>query len=168
MRSAEDARCGGEVEMGISKNGVIFSREFPDAHPDALLRQAEALGESAEESAAGRSFEETMAALREKYELRQRPDAGEREREFVICAVTLCESFEIDTTITRRDGEVEVCMALYAGLYFGAAKRAFERLICLCDDVSLSFDGKRPDCVRVSMSCFADAFYLRATGERID
>ena len=122
---------------------VIFSQQFPDARPMAMLRKAEELRHTipASEMAPALSFEDMLRKLEKDYTYKLKPDAAEKSEQFIAQAIAVCRDFEIDTEICRRKHEITVAMDIYYAWYGGPIKHDLDTLMSLADDFSL-FSGK--------------------------
>ena len=141
---------------------VIFSQQFPDARPMAMLRKAEELRHTipAGEMAPALSFEDMLRKLEKDYTYKLKPDAAEKSEQFIAQAIAVCRDFEIDTEICRRKHEITVTMDIYYAWYGGPVKHALDTLMSLADDFTLSCVKSNPECVRVTMAYHThDMFY---------
>ena len=148
--------------MGTFEDEVIFSQQFPDAQPMAMLRKAEELRQSASanEMAPAPQFEDMLKKLKENYTYELRPDAAEKSEQFIAQAIAVCRDFEIDTEICRRSHEVAVTMDIYCAWYGGPVKLALNTLMSLADDFTLSCVKSNLECVRITMAYHThDMFY---------
>lgn len=154
--------------MDFTKTGVIFSREFPDARPAAMMKEAEELCKNDPDHGKDGypTFEEMMAAIEKKYEYRPRESVEEKAKAFAEYAAAICEAFEIDTTIRNKDRQISVSMDIYYGWYGGPIKQELQTIVRMADDFSLSSYRDKTDCFCISMSYFKYDRYRRDTGEK--
>ena len=154
--------------MEFLEDEVIFSQQFPDAQPTAMLRKAEELRHTipADEMPSAPSFEDFMKQLEEKYTYELKPDAEKKSEQFIAQAIAVCRDFEIDTEILRRSHEIAVTMEMYCGWYDGYAIRAFASLLSLADDFNLSCVKDNPEYIRITMAYHTHAMYSR--GEKVE
>ena len=154
--------------MDFTKTGVIFSREFPDARPAAMIKEAGELCKNDPDHGkdAAPSFEEMMAAIEKKYEYRPREGAEEKAKAFAEYAAAICEAFQIATTIRNDNMQISASMDIYYGWYGGPVKHELETLVRMADDFSLTSYHDKTDCFCISMSYFKYDRYRRATGEK--
>ena len=152
--------------METFENQVIFSQQFPDAQPMAMLEKAEELSETvlAEREIPSPTFEDMLRRIKEKYTYEPKPDAEKKSEKFIAQAIAICREFEIDTEICKRSYEIVATMDLYCGWHDSTIKRALVVLLNLADDFTLSYDKNKPEYVRVSMSYHTHNIY--ADGKR--
>lgn len=157
-----------EGKMEAFEDKVIFSKKFPDARPEAVLKKAEELCRAvpADQRLPVPPFEDMMGQIREKYAYKSKPGAEKRSVMFVSLAKAVCGDFEIDTEITKKKYEIDVTMDLDYGWYGGNIKRALDALLKLADDFNLTCNQNRPDCVRLSMSYHTHNLYSH--GEKVE
>lgn len=147
--------------MEVFEDKVIFSQQFPDAQPMAMLRKAEELCQTipADEMAPAPSFENMLKMLEENYTYKLRPDAAEKSEQFIAQAKAVCKDFEIDTEICKRIHEIAVTMDIYCGWYGGPVKHALDTLMRLADDFTLSCSKSNPECIRITMAYHTHDMY---------
>ena len=152
--------------METFEDNVIFSQQFPDAQPMAMLKKAEELSETvlAERETPAPTFEDMLRRIKEKYTYEPKPDAEKKSEKFIAQAIAVCREFEIDTEIIQRKYEVVANMDLYCGWHDGTIKRALVALLDLADDFTLSLDKSKPEYVRISISYHTHNIY--ADGKR--
>ena len=140
--------------METFEDQVIFSQQFPDAQPMAMLEKAEKLSETvlAERETPAPTFEDMLRRIKEKYTYEPKPDIEKKSEKFIAQAIAVCREFEIDTEICKRSYEIIATMDLYCGWHDSTIKRALVVLLNLADDFTLSYDKNKPEYVRVSMS----------------
>ena len=141
---------------------IIFSQQFPDAQPMAMLKKAEELSHiaSVEQTSLPPTFEEMLRRIEEKYTYEPKPDAEKKSEKFITQAIAVCREFEIDTEICKRSYEIVVAMDLYCGWHDGTIKRALVALLDLADDFTLSLDKSKPEYVRISVSYHTHNIYV--------
>lgn len=147
--------------METFENTIIFSQQFPDAQPMAMLKKAEELARAVppEKRPPIPPFEDMLKRIGEKYTYKLRPDAEKKSEQFIAQAIAACKDFEIDTEIYRRGHEITVAMDLYCGWHDNAIKRAFAALLNLADDFTLSRDDSKPEYVCISMTYYTHDTY---------
>ena len=120
--------------VGMAKEN-IFSQQFPDADPDAIMKEAEELSKQPVIDTTGKipSLEELLKAAESKYNYRLRPDAAEKAERFISLAKEISTKYEIDTEITRGDYSVTADLFLYYAPYAAAMKRDIDSLILMAD-----------------------------------
>ena len=152
--------------MGTSEDSIIFSQQFPDAQPMAMLKKAEELSHiaSVEQTSLPPTFEEMLKRIEEKYTYKPKPDAEKKSEQFITQAIAVCREFEIDTEICKRSHEIVAAMDLYCGWHDSTIKRALVALLDIADDFTLSFDKSKPEYVRISISYHTHNIY--ADGKR--
>ena len=152
--------------MGTSEDSIIFSQQFPDAQPMAMLKKAEELSHtvSIERMTPPPTFEDMLRQIEEKYAYEPKPDAEEKSKQFITQAIAVCREFKIDTAIYKRRYEIVAAMDLYCGWHDGTIKRALVALLDIADDFTLSFDKSKPEYVRISISYHTHNIY--ADGKR--
>lgn len=141
---------------------VIFSQQFPDAQPMAMLKKAEELSkdELTERNSPAPTFEDMLKQIEERYTFEPKPDAEKKSEEFISRAKSVCREFEIDTVIYKRSHEIVAAMDLYCGWHDSVTKRALVSLLNLADDFTLSFDKSKPEYVRISMEYHTHIMYV--------
>ena len=152
--------------METFEEQVIFSQQFPDAQPMAMLKKAEELSKTVlvERETPAPTFENMLRRIEEKYTYEPKPDAEKKSEQFIAQAIAVCREFEIDTEIYKRSIEIVAAMDLYCGWHDSTIKRALVALLDLADDFTLSFDKSKPVYVRISMSYHTHNIY--ADGKR--
>ena len=133
---------------------IIFSQQFPDAQPMAMLKKAEELSKTvpAYSKITAPTFEDMLRRIEEKYTYAPKPDAEKKSKQFIDQAIAVCREFEIDTVIYKRSYEIVADMDLYCGWHDSTIKHAFVALLDLADDFTLSLDKSKPEYVCISMS----------------
>ena len=151
-----------EGKMETFEDNVIFSQQFPDAQPMAMLKKAEELSHttSVEQKTPAPTFEEMLKRIEEKYTYEPKPDAEKKSEQFIDQAIAVCREFEIDTEIYKRSYEIVAAMDLYCGWHDSAIKRALVALLDLADDFTLSFDKNKPEYIRISLSYHTHNIYV--------
>lgn len=154
--------------METIEKTIIFSQQFPDAQPMAMLKKAEELSkdELIERKTPIPTFEDMLRQIEKRYTFEPKPDAEKKSEEFIACAKSVCQKFEIDTEIYKRSHEIVATMDLYCGWHDSVTKRAFVALLNLADDFTLSFDKSKPEYVRISMEYHTHIMYVN--GKRRD
>ena len=152
--------------MELFESKVIFSQQFPDAQPMAMLKKAEELSKAtpADSKIVAPTFADMLRQIKEKYTYEPKPDAEKKSEKFIAQAIAVCKEFEIDTEICKRSYEIVATMDLYCGWHDSTIKRALVALLNLADDFTLSFDKSKPEYVRISMSYHTHNIY--ADGKR--
>ena len=148
--------------METFEDNVIFSQQFPDAQPMAMLKKAEELSETvlAKRETPAPTFEDMLKRIEEKYTYEPKPDAKKQSEKFIAQAIAVCREFEIDTEICKRSYEIVATMNLYCGWHDSTIKRALVALLDLADDFTLSFDKSKPEYVHISMSYHTHNIYV--------
>lgn len=141
---------------------VIFSQQFPDAQPMAMLIKAEELSKAApaDSKTPAPTFEEMLKQIEEKYTYAPKPDPEKKSKQFIDQAIAVCREFEIDTAIYKRSYEIVAAMDLYCGWHDSTIKRALVVLLDLADDFTLSLDRSKPEYVRISISYHTHNIYV--------
>ena len=152
--------------METFEDNVIFSQQFSDAQPMAMLKKAEELSKTVlvERETPAPTFEDMLRRIEEKYTYEPKPDAEKKSEQFIAQAIAVCREFEIDTEIYKRSIEIVAAMDLYCGWHDSAIKRALVALLDLADDFTLSFDKNKPEYIRISLSYHTHNIY--ADGKR--
>ena len=148
--------------METLEDQVIFSQQFPDAQPMAMLKKAEELSRIApvEPTSLPPTFDELLRQIEEKYTYAPKPDAEKKSKQFIDQAIAVCREFEIDTAIYKRSYEIVADMDLYCGWHDSTTKRALVALLELADDFTLSIDKSKPEYVRIAMSYHTHNIYV--------
>lgn len=142
---------------------VIFSQVFPEGDPKAMQARAEELSKGApiSEGTTIPSIEEVVCRFREKYTYKPRPEAAEKSKRFISCAIATCKEFEIDTEIIALEYQILVNMDLYFAWYGGAIKHALVELLRLADDISFTLTKDvEPDRLHISMGYYTHDMFL--------
>ena len=152
--------------METFEDNVIFSQQFPDAQPMAMLKKAEELSHNAafEPTSLPPTFEDMLRRIEEKYTYEPKPDAEKKSEQFIAQAIAVCREFKIDTEICKRSYEIVVAMDLYCGWHDSTTKRALIALLDLANDFTLSCDKSKPEYVHISISYHTHNIY--ADGKR--
>ena len=152
--------------METFEDNVIFSQQFPDAQPMAMLKKAEELSDTvlAERETPAPTFEDMLRRIKEKYTYEPKPDAEKKSKQFIAQAIAVCREFEIDTELYKRSYEIVAAMNLYCGWHDSTFKLALVALLDLADDFTLAFDKSKPEYVRISISYHTHNIY--ADGKR--
>ena len=153
--------------MDFFERAEIYSKVFPDATPDAMERQADELLQEA--IARGEESEllpvsEFIENLKKSYIFEPKPDAEEKSKEFISYAIKVCNDLEFDTKITKGEHDVSVSMFVYYSHYEGNCKHEIEKLISLSDEISLTSNRSRPDCICMTLTYNTHYRYYQGHG----
>lgn len=130
--------------MNIFDKEVIFSKTFPEVEIGTLETNKDNLPEIKQhQERPVPPFEELWDELLEKYDSIPRYDPDEKSKEFISCAIELCEDFEINTEIAKVVYGVSVSMDIGFGWFGGSVKKELESLIALADDISFFFTERQ-------------------------
>ena len=141
--------------MEFFERTEVYSKIFPNATPAAMEKEADELLQTA--IARGEinelpPFSEFVENLKKSFTFEPKPDAEEKAKEFISYAIKVCNDLEFDTKITRGKHDVSVSMFVYYAQYEGNCKHEIETLISLSDEISLTSNSCKPDCVCMTLT----------------
>jgi len=143
--------------MDFTEKEIIFSMSFPKTNEDKLDENAQKICETDPEVTSfvtSSTFEKILDNLFQRYTYIPRKEAERQSKEFISCAIEICQFYEIDTEISRMMHSIVVSMNIGFGWIGGHIKRDLDELISLADDISLFGQKDDPDALIMVLSYY--------------
>lgn len=156
--------------MELFKNGIIYSRHYPQIDAEKEMREAEEFCRNDPDyhETPTPSIEEILAATEAKYTYERRVDAPEVSQKFIELAIGLSEAYEISLDLTKHERHICATMDIAFGPYSGGLKHRLDALMAIADSVSLFYNKSKPNYIVASVDYYFYDRFKKATGEKVD
>ena len=148
--------------MELSKDGVIYSRHYPEIDGEFYQNDPDHLETPAP------SLKEILARAEARYTYERRPNAAESTQKFIELAIGLSEAYEINLDLIKHDRHICATMDIAFAPYSGEVKHRLDALMAIADRVSLFYNKSKPDYVVASIDHYFYDRYRKDTGEKTE
>ena len=152
------------------KNGVIYSRHYPEIDEERAMQEAGEFcrNDPGDLETPTPSLEEILARAEARYTYKRRPNAAESTQKFIELAIGLSEAYEINLDLIKHDHHICATMDIAFGPYSGEVKHRLDALMAIADRVSLFYNKSKPDYVVASIDHYFYDRYRKDTGEKAE
>ena len=148
--------------MELSKDGVIYSRHYPEIDREFYQNDPDHLETPTP------SIKEILVRAEARYTYERRPDAAEASQKFIDLAIGLSEAYEINLDLIKHDRHICATMDIAFAPYSGEVKHRFDALMAIADRVSLFYNKSKPDYIVASIDHYFYDRYRKDTGEKAE
>ena len=148
--------------MELSKDGVIYSRHYPEIDREFYQNDPDHLETPTP------SIKEILVRAEARYTYERRPNAAEASQKFIDLAIALSEAYEINLDLTKHERHICARMDIAFAPYSGEVKHRLDALMAIADRVSLFYNKSKPDYVVASIDHYFYDRYRKDTGEKAE